>query len=79
MRTCQGLGFYALCRNSDESIKHILMDGQSIKEVWDAVKSLTEGKGIWEGLTLAEGLKRWLEDPMVAGHKALPCIASWAI
>lgn len=41
--------------------------------------SLRGGNGSWDGLYLEEGLQKWMEDPNMVDHKALPCIFSWDI
>lgn len=68
-----------LSKNSDEDIKHFLMDFPFTMEVWKEALSLSGGIGKEEGPSLIGSLKQWIEDPGLKDHKALPCVVSWAI
>ena len=49
------------------------------KEVWKELYNLMVGIGKWEGPSLMDGLKIWMENPRLVDHKALPYIVSWLI
>jgi hypothetical protein len=78
-RVWQGPGFCVLCKANGDNINYILMDCSFSKKLWKKVYSLRGGLGSWEGTSLIEGFKKWIEDSLVANHKALPCVVSWAL
>jgi hypothetical protein len=65
----KGLGRCILCKSREETILPLLVEFQFIKEAWIEVLSLTNGKNSWQGASLEECIKRWMENKYLKDHK----------
>jgi hypothetical protein len=48
------------------------MDCPFTNQVWKEIISMSSGKGHWEGASLVEGFKKWVDDSAVKDHKDMP-------
>eukprot|EP01018_Ginkgo_biloba_P032904 Gb_28853 [translate_table: standard] len=74
-----GPGRCPLCKASEESNNHIIMECNFSKQVWKEIAFLTGLKHAWSGSTVEEGLRGWCSLSWVKEFLALPVIIAWGI
>eukprot|EP01018_Ginkgo_biloba_P039380 Gb_12932 [translate_table: standard] len=78
-RNKAGLGRCPLCKASEESNNHIIMECNFSQQVWKEIAVLTGLKHAWSGSTVEEGLRGWCSLSWVKEFLALPVIIAWGI
>eukprot|EP01018_Ginkgo_biloba_P000430 Gb_04206 [translate_table: standard] len=68
-----------LCKESEETINHLLLTCLYAISVWKEVGILSGLKVAWEGSTLEESLRKWCENRLAKFVLALPLIIAWGI
>jgi hypothetical protein len=66
-----------LCKKESETVNHLLIHCIFTKKVWNRIRTGLKLKKEWEGNTLTECYKKWLEKKIVP--TTLPAIICWNV
>ena len=62
-----------------EIFKYLFLECPYSRQVWNEVKDLTRGKGVWKRNSVKEALRVSREEKEVNEHAALPANTLWSI
>eukprot|EP01018_Ginkgo_biloba_P010974 Gb_06478 [translate_table: standard] len=68
-----------LCKVSEETNNHLVVECSFSKQVWREIALLTRLRNVWLGGIVEEGLRAWCGNPRVKSLLALPVIITWGI
>eukprot|EP01018_Ginkgo_biloba_P022058 Gb_03022 [translate_table: standard] len=78
-RNIAGPGRCPLCKTSEETNNHLIMECSFSIQVWREIEHLLGVRNVWIGASVEEGLRTWCGNPIAKTFLALPVILAWGI
>jgi hypothetical protein len=79
LRGLEGSGWCSLCKGEEETYFHLFLRCLFSIQSWRIVSSVMGSSYSWQGTSIEEAWKSWVQNPRNKRIKALPLLITWGI